>query len=191
MFFKFFKCFAGLEVKLIFHMTKEGFCRSVVDAVSFSWHGLDTTHFSYLLSEAWMCIMESLIRVDICSLEIPLESRIIRCFVLELIKSVLYWRETKVWWEFVSESFSADHIFEKWEICPSIIQAEIGDICSELLVWETWCKVTTQKIWCCIMLLCGFLYLFVRILSSDLGKEIILLHETKYFFVVHLKIIAS
>jgi hypothetical protein len=110
MFFKFFKCFAGLEVKLIFHMTKEGFCRSVVDAVSFSWHGLDTTHFSYLLSEAWMCIMESLIRVDICSLEIPLESRIIRCFVLELIKSVLYWRETKVWWEFVSESFSADHI---------------------------------------------------------------------------------
>ncbi len=35
------------------------------------------------------------------------------------------------------------------------------------------------------MLLCGFLYLFVGILSSDLRQKIIFSHKTKYLLMIH------
>lgn len=187
MFFKLFECLAWPQIEFIFHMTKEGFRRGIVETVSSSWHGLNASHIFDPLSKTWMSIMESLIRMNIGSLELFSEFFIILGSFFELLQCSLHSFESEMWWKPPSKSLSCDHILHHWEVCPSFIQSEVSNICPEFLVRHTHLKFTIHEIWCCIMLLCGFLYLFVWILSSDTRKEIILLHETKHLLMIHRK----
>ncbi len=122
-FFKLFECIAWFEIQFIFHMTKEGFCRSIIYAVSSSGHRLDTTKILDLIPKARMRIVESLIRMNIGSIELFFEVLIILDSHFQLFECLLYRGESEVWWEFPSKSFSSDHIFEKRKICPMVIQS--------------------------------------------------------------------
>lgn len=184
-FFKFFECIAWLEIQFILHMTKEGFSRSIIYAISSSRHRLDTTKILYLIPKARMRIMESLIRVNISSFELISEYCIIFGSFFKLFESLLYSFKSKVWWEFPGKSLSADHIFHEREICPSMTQPQIRNICSEFLVRYTCIEFSIHEIRCYSVFLSSFLYLFIWILSSYFGEEIIFLHQTKHFLMIH------
>ena len=51
----------------VLHVSEEGFRRSIVQAVSFPGHRLDAAQFPEISGEAWMGIVESLVRLHIGS----------------------------------------------------------------------------------------------------------------------------
>jgi hypothetical protein len=84
-FFKFFECFTLSSINLVFHVTEERFGWSIIETVSLSGHGLDTTHLQKLFGVIRMGIMKSLIRLDICSPEF-----IIHVLGFKSLKCLLY-----------------------------------------------------------------------------------------------------
>ena len=144
-FFKFFECFTSGCIDLVFQMSKEWFGRSVVEAISFSRHGLDTAHIQELSRVGWMGIMESLIGLDICSFEL-----IVCILGFEFLECLLYHIQVKTKGDIPRKYFSTRHILDYGKIAPLILVGDVRDIGSKFPVWYISTEFTIQYIRCCL-----------------------------------------
>lgn len=138
-FFKFFECFTFGCINLVFQMSKERFRRSVVKTVSFSRHGLDTAHIQELLRVARMCVVKSLIGLDLCS------SKFVVCvFEFEFLECLLHYIQTQTQGNFPREYLSTRHIFDYRKIAPLPLVGYVGDVRSKFSIWNISSEFATQ-----------------------------------------------
>lgn len=177
-----FECFARFVIHIVLHVSEERFDGGIVDAIATSRHRLNQVHPTDFLDVLRVGVVNALVGMDQGSLKRYVRENRIVPHALQGIQHDIH---LQMYREVPCHNLASCNILHDGKIGEAVMEGEIRDVRGEYFERNRDIEFSVQLVFKSSMLQ-GFLHdHFVRVVPSDLGDEMIFVHESRDLFVIH------